>query len=203
MSNTQIIDQQEILCSIDAQELSRSTQTIDLCDTQTIDQNELLRYRINFQLEREIGAGAQGRVYKAYHPKTGNLYALKKVDITCPCTVEEAMLLNEFRHEHVVHLVKFWIIEDRSVVLLLELCDCDLYTFIQNHDMTRFAPVFARQILAAVAYLHSYGLMHRDIKSHNIMIGSVGNMIKISDFGSARLMAEYPGGDDSPYTSVP
>ena len=173
-----------------------NTQSIEEC------QQELLHYNINFQLELEIGSGSQGRVYKAYHPKTGNRYALKKVDITHPCTVDEATILNEFRHAHIIHLVRFWILEDRALVMLLELCDCDLYTFIKNHDMSEFAPVFAPQILSAVDNMHSYGLMHRDIKTPNIMISSVGNQIKIGDFGSARVMAEYERGDSSPYTAV-
>lgn len=54
-----------------------------------------------------------------------------------------------------------------------------------------------RQILEGVAYCHTYRILHRDLKPHNLLISQDGSQVKLADFGLARLSG-LPSG---PYTS--
>jgi serine/threonine protein kinase len=56
---------------------------------------------------------------------------------------------------------------------------------------------FMRQILEGVGYCHTYRILHRDLKPHNLLISADGTQVKLADFGLARLSG-LPSG---PYTS--
>ena len=47
------------------------------------------------------------------------------------------------------------------------------------------------EILEAVEYLHKKGLLHNDLKTDNILVSTIGNHIKIIDFGYSETGAEY------------
>ena len=53
---------------------------------------------------------------------------------------------------------------------------------------------YCRQILQGLAYLHLHHTMHRDLKGANILVDSTGQIVKLSDFGTAaRLMSQATG----------
>lgn len=53
---------------------------------------------------------------------------------------------------------------------------------------------YTKQIIQAVAYLHQNHTLHRDLKGANILVDSTGQIVKLSDFGTAaRLMAHGTG----------
>jgi len=84
-----------------------------------------------------------------------------------------------------------------TIRLVLELCEGgELYDRIQTKQFfsEAEAKLLVKNLLEAIAYVHSRGVMHRDLKPENILLVSrVSNTdIKISDFGLARISKDYP-----------
>jgi len=100
-------------------------------------------------------------------------------------------------HPSIIQLVDMDESQSSTIRLVLELCEGgELYDRVQQK---RFYPegeakLLAKNLLEAVAYIHSKGIMHRDLKPENILLASKVNNteIKISDFGLARLSPDYP-----------
>lgn len=61
-----------------------------------------------------------------------------------------------------------------------------------------FLKSFMYQILSAVAYCHSHGVIHRDLKTKNLLIDKSNKIIKLADFGLAREL----GDPDMLYTNT-
>ncbi|KAI9101742.1 kinase-like domain-containing protein [Phlyctochytrium arcticum] len=91
--------------------------------------------------------------------------------------------------------------EDRPVdilkwYLIFEYCPCSLQTLLEQSEGHKLPPSraswFFTQLIEGLAYLHSQGLIHRDIKPGNMLI-TPDNMLKISDFGIAEQFNGYDG----------
>lgn len=137
---------------------------------------------------KKIGQGTFGTVYKA---KTENeIVALKRfrylsvdqgVEST---TIRELSLVQELNHPNIVKL-KQVIVKDK-VYGVYDYVKQDLMKELAKNGkmtMSRIKTIMW-QILSAIAYAHENGIMHRDMKSANILIHE--NKIQICDFGSAR-----------------
>ena len=152
-----------------------------------------------------LGQGAYAVVYKVKDAKTGTLFALKCLSKTglswdqLELQREEAKLHKSLgAHRNLVQLNRYFENKD-WLFLVLEYCPgSDLFTWITEHRDERdergrlrsplerrriVRDVFA-QALEAIAYIHSRGVFHRDIKSENLMIGEDG-VVKLTDFGLA------------------
>mmetsp|Transcript_19559 Transcript_19559/g.21225 ORF Transcript_19559/g.21225 Transcript_19559/m.21225 type:complete len:416 (+) Transcript_19559:25-1272(+) len=145
-----------------------------------------------------IGEGAYGVVYKALDRSTSKFVALKKIrvetefDGISPSTLREITLLMQMNHENVVKLENV-VMDKERMSLIFELMDSDLKKYL---DQTN-APLpletirsFTLQLLSGLSYCHSMGVMHRDLKPHNILISSSGKL-KIADFGLARSFTPF------------
>ena len=75
----------------------------------------------------------------------------------------------------------------RRVYAIMQLAEHDLFSYMQTvgklHENT--ASKFLRHVLSALDYMHSFEIMHRDVKPENIFI--CGNTAKLGDFGAACL----------------
>lgn len=146
-------------------------------------------------LER-MGEGTYGVVYKA-QSADGQMVALKKIRITdveegiSTTTVREIALLQTLNHRNVVKLLDVvW--QDHKVYIVFELVDQDLKVLLDHRikDHLRMTPDevwgITGQLLQGLAYCHSRGVMHRDIKPQNILIGDNCSVVRLCDFGLAR-----------------
>ncbi|CAK3838745.1 CTD kinase subunit alpha [Lecanosticta acicola] len=156
-------------------------------------QSESVYYRKTGN-ESVVGSGTYGKVYKAVHVYTGGMVALKKIRMEgerdgFPVTaIREIKLLQSLDHINVVPLLE----------VMVERNDCFMVFEYLSHDLTGLLnhPTFvltaahkkhlAKQLFEGLDYLHSRGVLHRDIKAANILISRSG-VLKLADFGLARF----------------
>jgi cyclin-dependent kinase 1 len=103
--------------------------------------------------------------------------------------LREISLLQELKHPNVVILKD--IILDTRLYLVFEYVDMDLKKYMNSVDgMLKPEEVqsFMYQLCSGVAYCHSHGVMHRDLKPQNLLVSKEG-ALKIADFGLGRAFS--------------
>ncbi len=158
----------------------------------------------NFRLLSKIGEGACGVVYKAEQVFIKELYAIKilrtdkKID---PVLVErfrrEARVISKLKHENIVQLVDFGMLEARAgFYLAMEFLEGntleDLLSSDRQFSLHQIYRIY-RQLCSALDYIHKNGVIHRDLKPSNIFLlknREEEDKIKIIDFGIASLATE-------------
>ncbi|KAE8776443.1 Mitogen-activated protein kinase 4 [Hordeum vulgare] len=144
-----------------------------------------------------IGRGAYGVVCSSMNTDTNEKVAIKKINNVfdnredASRTLRELKLLRHLRHENVIALKDIMMpIKRRSykdVYLVSELMDTDLHQIIKSPQALSndHCQYFLFQLLRGLKYLHSAGILHRDLKPGNLLVN--GNCdLKICDFGLAR-----------------
>lgn len=145
-----------------------------------------------------IEEGSYGFVSRAKEDTTGEIVAIKKLKLNSiadggfPVTaLREIQCLNIAKHRHVVDLREVVVGEGESagdVYLVMEFLEHDLRT-LQDEMEEPFMPSEVKTLLlqlgSAVEFLHDHWILHRDLKTSNILMNNRGE-IKIADFGMAR-----------------
>ncbi|KPP68974.1 serine/threonine-protein kinase NLK-like, partial [Scleropages formosus] len=117
-----------------------------------------------------------GSVPSVTDPRDGKRVALKKMPnvfqnlVSCKRVFRELKMLSFFKHDNVL-----------SALDILQPPHIDYFEEISDH-----VKVFLYQILRGLKYLHSAGILHRDIKPGNLLVNS-NCVLKICDFGLARV----------------
>lgn len=145
-----------------------------------------------YERKQKIGTGTYGVVYKALDTQTNKLIALKKILLDVepegiPSTaIREICILRELTHENIVSLIDV-IATDEKLYLIFEFVEQDLKQHLDSVPALdpRIVKSFMRQLIAAVGFLHSKRILHRDLKPQNVLINAEG-VVKLADFGLAR-----------------
>jgi len=145
---------------------------------------------------KSIGEGTYGTVYKARDTKTNEWVALKRVyldegdDGISATTIREIALLKLMDHPNIVEL-KSTFFNRNEVYLVFECCKGDLKQYLNK--FVKRTPLkidkikkLSFQIISGIAYCHSIGILHRDIKPQNILINYSTEEIRLTDFGLSR-----------------
>ena len=148
-----------------------------------------------YQLLEEIASGGQGAVYRAFDPETGQIVALKVLhahlgdDVHLERFHREARMAASINHPNVIRVSDVGQDGD-SDFIAMELLPDSLARVIESGGALPVdrAVDFASQIADGLAAAHALGIVHRDIKPQNVLIGPDGN-VKVSDFGIARATA--------------
>lgn len=141
-----------------------------------------------------IGEGSYGKVYRVIDPNN-RIYAMKtlKINYQDKKNVEhvqrEMETLKKLKHPNIIDLIDF-IEQDNHVYLIIGYMNTDLKGFL-NKNKTRITMAFlksvTKQIVEGLKCIHDSRILHRDIKSSNILLDDKGN-IKIADFSLSRVM---------------
>lgn len=165
---------------------------------------DVLKNHTRYEVLRELGRGGMGVVYLAKHRLMGRMVALKVIS---PRLLQNQMAVERFRHEVQAaarlnhrNIVTAFDAEQagESHFLVMEYVDgTDLATIVARLGRlpVMYACNYVMQAALGLQHAHEQGMVHRDIKPHNLMRTSSGT-IKIMDFGLARLA--NPGDGEVP-----
>jgi serine/threonine protein kinase len=148
----------------------------------------------DFDILKPISRGAFGRVYLARKKLTGDVFAIKvlkkfglKRKNTVARVLAERNIMSMTHNPFIVRLAMTFQ-NDRNLYLVMEyLPGGDLAALLRamgalDEDMAR---VYMAETVLALEYIHSLGIVHRDVKPENLLIDRYGH-IKLTDFGLSR-----------------
>ncbi|MFH0926273.1 MAG: protein kinase [bacterium] len=158
-----------------------------------------------YKILRQIGKGGMGVVYKAIDKRTHKELALKVIppDMLSQEVVirfnREAKGMSLLNHPDIIKLYDYGSYEGYHYLAMEYIDGETLYSFIKKNGPIPYHVTvsIATKIAEGLAYIHKEGLIHRDIKSPNIMLIQK-DQIKIMDFGLAQIQGmtriTMPGG---------
>jgi len=169
------------------------------------------RYRI----ERLLGQGGMGAVYRAEHVLMRKACAVKVLHREMTQVKEvvarferEAVAAARIEHPNVAAATDFGQLENGSFYLVLEFIEGKSLSQL-IHDVGALpeerALIIARQISDALAAAHGAGIVHRDLKPDNVMLilkDGAADFVKVLDFGIAKIKLEEPGPDQQALTRL-
>ncbi|KAI1426043.1 Pkinase-domain-containing protein [Xylaria sp. FL1777] len=159
----------------------------------------------NYDKLNDIEEGAYGWVARAREIKTGEVVALKRLKLDndestrtgLPETgLREIQILKDCSHKNIVKLREVVVGEDTSrienIFLVLEFVEHDLKGILEDMPEPFLASeikTLLLQLASGVAYLHDNWILHRDLKTSNLLLNNRGQL-KIADFGMARYVGD-------------
>ncbi|XP_063780612.1 obscurin-like [Pseudophryne corroboree] len=162
-------------------------------DTKTMHKRRKLKSF--FEVKDEIGRGCFSFVKRVVHKGNGATCAAKFIPLRSKTRQQahrERDILSEVSHSRVTKLLDAFETK-KTLILILELCCGEeiLDRLYRKHTFTeKEVKLYIRQLLEAIAYLHSRNILHLDIKPSNIlMVSSDKEEIKLCDFGFAQKVS--------------
>jgi calcium-dependent protein kinase len=148
-----------------------------------------------YEIKESLGSGAYGTVVSAIHKTSRELRAIKIInkfklhsEESKKKVINEVLILKKLDHPHIIKIFEFN--EDEfNLYVVMELCRGGelLDTVVKKRCISENdAALFMKQIISAVYYMHSLGIVHRDLKLENMLLdNNMNKNIKIVDFGTA------------------
>eukprot|EP00924_Labyrinthula_sp_SR-Ha-C_P004582 augustus_masked-scaffold_1-processed-gene-5.48-mRNA-1 protein AED:0.03 eAED:0.03 QI:0/-1/0/1/-1/1/1/0/422 len=159
----------------------------------------------NYKIQKQVGQGTFGEVFKAQSISTAQKVALKKIIAQnrldgFPLTaLREIKLLTKMNHDNILNLIE--VIPEsistnsnetlegyKTSYMVLDYLSYDLTGVVENRKITLDQgqiKCILKQVLEGLHYMHKNRIMHRDLKTSNLLLDEKGR-IRIADFGLAR-----------------
>ncbi|ESN97518.1 hypothetical protein HELRODRAFT_185904 [Helobdella robusta] len=144
-----------------------------------------------YDIKQKVGSGASGTVCVATDRQTNHAVAIKKMDLSNQpkkeLIITEIEVMKQHQHENIVNFLDCYLVEgpgSRELWVAMEyleggaLTDVVMETILKENQIAGIT----KRCTDALAYLHSQEIIHRDIKSDNVLLGMNGE-VKLTDFG--------------------
>ena len=153
-----------------------------------------------YKIEKIIGKGSFGRVYKVKHLRDGKRYAMKKIRVYNKYSKDLRNIVSELRIlafnkcPYLLSIVTVYMGSGDLCIITDYAIGGDLYQKIENHRMLKKKIAestvwnYFCQIILGVKYLHEHNIIHRDLKTANILLFNQDKTIQIADFGISRIL---------------
>ena len=149
-----------------------------------------------FHIEKELGSGAMGTVYRARFDNKGKVtaIALKVIslgllgnDSAMARFEREAQILKQLRHPHIVRLLATGKYRNTPFIAMEYVDGEPMDRALQRRGRLSWDEVFGygKQLCDALQHAHDKGIIHRDLKPSNLMLTRDG-ILKLADFGIAK-----------------
>ncbi|KAH3899817.1 mitogen-activated protein kinase kinase kinase kinase STE20 SCDLUD_004110 [Saccharomycodes ludwigii] len=135
----------------------------------------------------KVGQGASGGVYTAYEVGTNASVAIKQMNLEKQpkkdLIINEIIVMKQSKHGNIVNFIDSYLLKGELWVIM-EYMEGGSLTDVVTHCILTEGQIGAvsRETLKGLEFLHSKGVIHRDIKSDNILLSMNGD-IKLTDFG--------------------
>ncbi|KAJ1857814.1 Protein kinase, partial [Coemansia sp. RSA 2703] len=151
--------------------------------------------KVLYSKVKKIGQGASGNVYMARSIKNGELVAIKQMDLSKQprkeLLVNEILVMKESRHANIVNFIEAFLLNSSDLWVVMEYMEGGALTdVIDNNKMNEMQiATVCREVCRGLSHLHKQDIIHRDIKSDNVLLGEDGQ-VKITDFGFCAKLSE-------------
>ncbi|CAK75830.1 unnamed protein product (macronuclear) [Paramecium tetraurelia] len=154
-------------------------------------------YKYSYLLNDILGEGYSSKVYKGIHNDTGQVVAIKVINLqTLVTPISQSLLKNEIsiikqlNHENLMKVYEAFQTRNNTYIICEFCCDGDLANILRSTNLTikEIIDIFT-QISRGVKALHDQKIIHRDIKPANIL--RLNGIYKLSDFGFAIVENDF------------
>ncbi|KAG2186127.1 hypothetical protein INT43_002565 [Umbelopsis isabellina] len=142
----------------------------------------------------KIGQGASGGVFTAYPPKEITPVAIKQMNLKQQpkkeLIINEILVMKDSRHRNIVNFIDSYL-WNGDLWVVMEYMEGGSLTDVVTSNMMMEGQIAAvcKEVLQGLSHLHSQGVIHRDIKSDNVLLSLQGD-IKLTDFGFCARLGE-------------
>jgi len=152
---------------------------------------------VSYTDTKVIGNGSFGVVYQAKLCDSGEMVAIKKVLQDKRFKNRELQIMRRLDHCNIVSLLYFFYTSGEKkdeiyLNLVLEYIPETVYKVARQYSKQKqtipvtFIKLYMYQLFRSLAYIHSHGICHRDIKPQNLLLDPESGVLKLCDFGSAK-----------------
>ncbi|CAH8855406.1 unnamed protein product [Trichobilharzia szidati] len=142
-----------------------------------------------YSVESELGTGASGTVRLGRNKRTGQIVAIKVMKLdkqpNRDLIISEIAVMKRIRHENIVNYLESYILKNENQLwVVMEYLDGGALTDVVTETVmsTDVIAAVVRECVKALVFLHDQNIIHRDIKSDNVLLGKQGH-VKVTDFG--------------------
>jgi serine/threonine-protein kinase len=155
-----------------------------------------------YQVLKPLGAGGMGEVFLAYDERLDRRVAIKRIRSGAGSTPErrerfrrEARLAAKLNHPSIVHIYDVLTEGDESYIVMEHVEGTNLRRLLDDGPLpVEEVVALARDVAEGLAEAHRQGIVHRDLKSENVLVTPEGRA-KIADFGIAKRVLAGTDGD--------
>src|SRR5581483_4083028 len=152
---------------------------------------------LNYQIQAKLGEGGQGAAYKALDTKLGRTVVIKVLPTALTSDINnlkrferEARLASSLDHPNICTIFELNEANGLHFIAMQFIEGCTVRELVKGRPLElESALSITIQTADALAAAHSRGIVHRDIKAHNVMVSDSGR-VKVLDFGLAKLLDE-------------